>query len=143
MLYTLMLLPHLLVAQAPAAAPAQIIARTARTYLGETYVWGDIGEDGYDCSSFVQAVFRQSGYALPRTSRDQAEMGEAVRRGRVRPGDLLFFTSAPGSDRISHVGIALAGGRMIHASRGESRVVISDYTSPYFRHRWYAARRLG
>lgn len=128
-------------AAAYSATPEDVIERTANAYLGEHYVWGDTGESGFDCSSFVQTVFRQSGYVLPRTSRQQVAWGTAVALQNVRPGDLLFFTTSPGSGRITHVGIAMHGNRMIHAAKGHHSVVISRWDSTYFLQRWYAARR--
>ncbi|RYF11806.1 MAG: NlpC/P60 family protein [Deltaproteobacteria bacterium] len=123
------------------ASPEDVIERTASSYLGEHYVWGDAGENGFDCSSFVQSVFRQSGYSLPRTSREQVAYGAPVALENVRAGDLLFFTTHIGGHRITHVGIALSGNRMIHAAKGHHRVVISRWDSRYFLERWYAARR--
>lgn len=124
------------------AHQVEMVARMARGYLGEQYVYGDTGEEGFDCSSFVQAVFRDNGYFLPRTSREQATVGEPITQDDVRPGDLLFFTQNPGSQRITHVGIALGHNRMIHASRGRQHVVISKWDQPYFLKRWFAARRI-
>ena len=121
---------------------AEVIARMARDYLGEQYVYGDTGEEGFDCSSFVQAVFRDNGFQLPRTSREQATVGEPITQDDVRPGDLLFFTQRPGSQRITHVAIAIGHNRMIHASRGRQHVVISKWDQPYFLNRWFAARRI-
>jgi cell wall-associated NlpC family hydrolase len=130
-------------AQAPQSRPGvDAIARTATAYLGEAYVWGDIGRSGYDCSSFVQAVFRQGGLTLPRSSRQQVQSGDAVALENVKPGDLLFFTTRIGDRRISHVGIALSGNRMIHAAKGPHHVVISRWDSRYYLERWVAARRV-
>lgn len=126
----------------PASTPAQI-TRTARHYLGETYVYGDAGETGYDCSGLVQTVFRAHGVRLPRTSREQALWGQPVDLQDVRPGDLLFFSWQPGSKRVTHVGIALGHNRMIHASRFYKRVVISKVDTQYYTQRLLLARRLG
>ncbi len=123
------------------APAADRVTTVAQAYLGEHYVYGDIGASGYDCSSFVQTVFRQSGIVLPRSSRQQVRLGQPVALADVRAGDLLFFTSRVGERRISHVGIALPGNRMIHAARGKHRVVISRWDSRYFLERWSAARR--
>jgi cell wall-associated NlpC family hydrolase len=117
------------------------VDKVATAYLGEHYVWGDIGESGFDCSGFVQAAYRQAGIELPRSSREQAHGGIAVALADVHPGDLLFFTSEVAGQRISHVGLALPGNKMIHAARGHHRVVISRWDSPYFLNRWVAARR--
>lgn len=124
------------------ATPSESISRTARTYLGETYIYGDTGERGYDCSGFVQTVFRDNGYALPRTSKEQGNSGKPVKAADLRPGDLLFFSYKPGSKYITHVGIALDHNHMIHASRAHHRVVISKLDTKYYRNRLVATRRI-
>ncbi len=136
MLHLSIALPQ--IAMRPAHPSVQAVATA---YLGEHYVWGDIGEAGFDCSSFVQAVFRQAGIALPRSSREQAQSGTQVALADVRPGDLMFFTSQVGGQRITHVGLALRNNRMIHAARGHHGVVISRWDSPYFLRRWMTSRR--
>ncbi|MEU3525398.1 NlpC/P60 family protein [Streptomyces sp. NPDC038707] len=78
--------------------------------LGSPYVWGATGPHAFDCSGLVQAAYRAAGLALPRTSYAQINAGRRVSRSELRPGDLVFFY--PG---ISHVGIYVGGGRMIHA----------------------------
>ena len=118
------------------------ITQTAHAYLGEDYVYGDQGKLGFDCSGLVQAVFERNGYVLPRTSREQVLFGEPIAWHEVRPGDVLFFTSQPKAHRITHVGIALDNQRMIHASRGHKRVVISRWQTPYYLHRLHAVRRM-
>ena len=134
---------------APAATPVAArtaatrrVIRQARSMLGRTYVFGDAGTAGYDCSSMVQAAFKRYGYLLPRTSREQAAMGEPVARDAIEPGDLLFFTASPKDSRVSHVGIALDRTHMIHAARQYHRVVISRWDQRYFQQRWFAARRI-
>ncbi|MDN3265122.1 NlpC/P60 family protein [Streptomyces sp. CSDS2] len=78
--------------------------------LGSPYVWGATGPNAFDCSGLVQAAYRAAGLSLPRTSYAQIDAGRRVSRSELRPGDLVFFY--PG---ISHVGIYVGGGRMIHA----------------------------
>ncbi|MEU2439354.1 NlpC/P60 family protein [Streptomyces rubradiris] len=78
--------------------------------LGSPYVWGATGPNAFDCSGLVQAAYRAAGLSLPRTSYAQIGAGRRVSRSELRPGDLVFFY--PG---ISHVGIYVGGGRMIHA----------------------------
>ncbi|HET6344383.1 MAG TPA: NlpC/P60 family protein, partial [Myxococcota bacterium] len=68
--------------------------------------------------------------------------GEPVDLNDIRPGDLLFFTLRPDTNRVVHVGIALPNHRMIHASRFHKSIVISDWSAPYYKDRLFAARRL-
>ncbi|QKV94412.1 C40 family peptidase [Streptomyces sp. NA02950] len=98
------------------AAPAATTGRAARAVafargaLGKPYVWGATGPHGYDCSGLTQAAWRAAGVSLPRTTYTQITAGRRVGRSQLAPGDLVFFYSG-----ISHVGIYIGDGRMIHA----------------------------
>ncbi|WP_413101740.1 NlpC/P60 family protein [Streptomyces sp. Inha503] len=95
-------------------APAEGRAARAVSYayaaLGKPYVWGATGPHGYDCSGLTQAAWHAAGVALPRTTYTQINAGQRVSRDQLAPGDLVFFYSG-----ISHVGLYIGGGRMIHA----------------------------
>jgi peptidoglycan DL-endopeptidase CwlO len=80
--------------------------------LGKPYVWGATGPHGYDCSGLTQAAWRAAGVALPRTTYTQINAGRRVSRTELAPGDLIFFYSG-----VSHVGLYIGAGRMIHAPR--------------------------
>ncbi|MGW7688061.1 NlpC/P60 family protein [Streptomyces asiaticus] len=95
---------------APAAGRAARAVSYAYAALGKPYVWGATGPHGYDCSGLTQAAWRAAGVALPRTTYTQINAGQRVTRGQLAPGDLVFFYSG-----ISHVGLYIGGGRMIHA----------------------------
>ncbi|MFD9865758.1 NlpC/P60 family protein [Streptomyces niveus] len=96
---------------APNARAAAAIAY-ARGAIGKPYVWGATGPDGFDCSGLTQAAWRAAGVALPRTTYTQINAGQRVSRSQLAPGDLVFFYSG-----ISHVGLYVGGGQMIHAPR--------------------------
>ena len=85
-------------------------------YVGYSYVYGGTRPDAWDCSGFTQWVFRNHfGIKLPRTSGEQASGGKAIsinNRSSWQPGDLLFYKQ---NGRVSHVGIYLGNGQMIHA----------------------------
>lgn len=78
--------------------------------LGSPYVWGATGPDAFDCSGLAQAAYRSAGLQLPRTTYAQINAGRRVSRSELLPGDLVFFYSG-----ISHVGIYVGNGMMIHA----------------------------
>ncbi|MFC9595537.1 NlpC/P60 family protein [Streptomyces sp. NPDC056944] len=84
----------------------------ARAQLGKPYVWGATGPSAYDCSGLTQAAWRAAGVTLPRTTYTQINAGQRVSRSQLAPGDLIFFYSG-----ISHVGLYIGGGQMIHAPR--------------------------
>ncbi|SEE35633.1 C40 family peptidase [Streptomyces sp. 2314.4] len=98
---------------AAAAAPNPRAARAvsfAYAALGKPYVWGATGPSGYDCSGLTQAAWKSGGVALPRTTYTQVSSGPRIDRSQLAPGDLVFFYSG-----ISHVGLYIGGGKMIHA----------------------------
>ncbi|MER5971600.1 NlpC/P60 family protein [Streptomyces sp. NPDC002055] len=97
--------------KAPNARAAQAVS-FAYGALGKPYVWGATGPDGFDCSGLTQASWRAAGVALPRTSYTQINAGQRVPRSELAPGDLVFFYSG-----ISHVGLYIGNGQMIHAPR--------------------------
>jgi cell wall-associated NlpC family hydrolase len=93
---------------------------------GVPYVYGgNTPGDGLDCSSLVQYAYRTAGISLPRTAGAQASMGRTVSLADIQPGDLLYFYSP-----ITHVAMALGGGKIIEASQpGHPIAVRSLYTN--------------
>ncbi|TDD76774.1 CHAP domain-containing protein [Actinomadura darangshiensis] len=85
---------------------------------GKPYVFGANGPDAWDCSSLVQAAYRQVGLNIPRTTFEQWPFGVKVGKGKEQPGDLVFFNSGPGTgaDNPGHVGMVIGKGKMIVAS---------------------------
>ncbi|MET9799382.1 NlpC/P60 family protein [Streptomyces sp. NPDC006368] len=105
--------------RAPGARAAQAVAY-AYGALGKPYVWGATGPSAFDCSGLTQAAWRSAGVFLPRTTYTQINAGQRVSRSRLAPGDLVFFYSG-----ISHVGLYIGDGRMIHAPRPGAPVRIA------------------
>lgn len=106
-------------AQAPNARAAAAVA-FAYTALGKPYVWGATGPSSFDCSGLTQAAYRSAGVSLPRTTYTQIEAGRRVPRSELAPGDLVFFYSG-----ISHVGLYIGNGQIIHAPRPGAPVRIA------------------
>ncbi len=97
------------------------------------------GEDfnGVDCSGLVRAIFRDAfEIELPRTSEEQSRMGEAVPRGQIRPGDLVYFVDR-GRD---HVGVVVNDGQFLHAS--SKKGVIVSKLDGYWQKRLLRVRRV-
>ncbi|POX54613.1 NlpC/P60 family protein [Streptomyces sp. Ru72] len=84
----------------------------ARAQIGKPYVWGATGPGSYDCSGLTQAAWKAAGVSLPRTTYDQVNAGTTVPLTDAQPGDLIFFY-----DDISHVGLYIGNGMMIHAPK--------------------------
>lgn len=111
----------------------------AMRFGGVPYVWGGETPAGFDCSGFVQYVFRQIGINLPRTADVQYELGRKVLQSELQPGDLVFFeTYEPGA---SHDGIYVGEGKFIAANSGTGVAVVS-LGDPYWSSRYLGARRL-
>ncbi|SFL48974.1 C40 family peptidase [Pelosinus propionicus] len=119
---------------------AQILT-IASSLLGQPVVWGGASPvQGFDCSGFVQYVYRQAGINLPRTADLQFLVGRTVSPASLQPGDLVYFTTyEPGA---SHVGIYIGRDKFIHTSFSKGVVAIGDMNDPYFMQRYYGAKRV-
>ncbi|MEU5213483.1 C40 family peptidase [Streptomyces sp. NPDC020742] len=95
--------------RAPDSRAARAVS-FAYAALGKPYVWGATGPSAYDCSGLTQAAWKSGGVALPRTTYTQINAGPRIDRSQLAPGDLVFFYSG-----ISHVGLYIGDGKMIHA----------------------------
>lgn len=119
---------------------ADKIIATAKKYIGVPYVWGGESPSGFDCSGFVQYVFKVHGISLNRTTETQYKHGSYVSKSNLKPGDLVFFQNTYRAG-ISHVGIYIGNGQFIHASSSKG-VTISNLSSSYYTSHYYGARRI-
>ncbi|HRC14000.1 MAG TPA: C40 family peptidase, partial [Dermatophilaceae bacterium] len=116
----------------PAALPAasgraaQAVA-FAKAQVGKAYVYGATGPNAYDCSGLTGAAYRSAGISLPRTSSAQYGVGTRVSLRQLQPGDLVFYYSP-----ISHVGIYVGNGMIVHAANPRSGVRYASVTSMPF-----------
>lgn len=100
-------------------------ADTAMRYINSPYIWGGRIPSGIDCSGFTQLVYKVQGIPIPRDSGQQAEIGKNIDFiDQAEPGDLVFFDNDRG--KISHVGMILSKGLVIHAS-GRVRIDTIDH----------------
>ncbi|MFE0625388.1 NlpC/P60 family protein [Streptomyces sp. NPDC058864] len=105
------------------AAKAAKAIEFARAQLGKPYVYGATGPNSYDCSGLTQAAWGAAGVSIPRVTYDQVDFGTRVSSDQLQPGDLVFFYSD-----ITHVGLYIGGGQMIHAPHTGSVVKIAPIT---------------
>ena len=121
-------------------AKAEAIIRTANKYKGTRYQFGGTTPKGFDCSGFLQYVFRQNGFSIARTADEQYKLGKRVRkRAELVPGDLVFFsTYEPGA---SHCGIYLGKDQFIHVSSSRG-VRIDSLDNEYWKPRWYGGKHI-
>lgn len=105
------------------------VTDTALRFINSPYIWGGRVPSGIDCSGFTQLVYKIHGITIERDSSRQAESGETVSFiNDVKPGDLVFFDNERGN--ISHVGLILSAGLVIHAS-GRVRIDTIDHQGIY------------
>lgn len=126
-----------------ASGAARRVVPRGEKYIGVPYVWGGDTPKGFDCSGFVQYVYRAEGVDLPRTSRQMAGSGFAVNRSSMAVGDLMLFAEA--DEAISHVAIYAGNGRFIHSSSSGNGVRYDDLNSgrgTWFRQNLVAVRRV-
>lgn len=109
-------------APAPAPKPAPVvdvrglIVEEAFKYRYTPYVYGGTTPNGFDCSGFIQYVFKKEGITLPRTTRQMATAGKAVSYANAKPGDVIILDlNNYRPTTPSHAGIYLGNGKIIHA----------------------------
>jgi len=102
-----------------------MIAATAYGLFGVPYLWGGTTANGIDCSGLAQLCYRMAGVTLPRDADMQRDAGKPV-TGPAQLGDLIFFTEEGNPSKISHVGISLGDGRVIHSSRKRNGVGVDE-----------------
>lgn len=125
----------------PAAntSSAQAVVNLAYSKIGSPYVWGAEGPNSFDCSGLTSYVYKNAaGVSLPRTSSAQSGYGKTVSKSNLQPGDLVFF----GSGSVSHVGIYIGGGNMIHSPKPGESVKITSINSSYYSGRFITAKRV-
>lgn len=118
-------------------------------YLGTPYVFNSspYQTETFDCSSFMQHIFKRNGITLPRNSRQQYQAGINVPYLNIQRGDLLFFTTPQrmnrkGIERIGHVAIYIGQGRMLHTSRNAGKVCVVQFDGDW-KERFIGAKRFG
>ena len=128
------------VAPVAPASDGYALSGTALSLRGAPYRLGGEDPAGFDCSGFVRYVYQQHGVAMPREVREQFRVGKTVDRGRLEPGDLVFFsTVAPGA---SHVGIVIGGDQFVHAPSERGVVRVEHLSSQYWASRFVGAKRV-
>ncbi|WP_344089229.1 C40 family peptidase, partial [Streptomyces stramineus] len=118
-------------ARLPEAAPGRDLEPAvayALAQVGDAYALGGNGPRRWDCSGLVQQAYRKAGVRLPRIAADQYRATAPVKRGSLRRGDLVFWTSNGRVSGIHHVAVYLGGGRYVEAPRPGKKVRISTFS---------------
>lgn len=103
---------------------AGIALKYALKQIGDRYVFGSAGLTTWDCSGLTMRAYQSAGVSLPHSSAAQSRLGKQISLKSIKPGDLLFYGRP-----VSHVGIYLGGGKMVHAPRSGSRVKVATSSS--------------
>jgi hypothetical protein len=123
-----------------------LVLSMAKTFQGTPYCMGATLDrsNATDCSGFVQYIYKGFKINLPRSSSEQAEVGQSVTHtldySKLLPGDVLFFSRAGHS--VGHAGIYIGEGKMIHASTYRTGVIITDLRQGNYDHRFVVAKRV-
>ncbi|MFF3498479.1 C40 family peptidase [Streptomyces sp. NPDC003247] len=108
---------------APASGSVATVISFLKAQVGDAYVMGATGPNAWDCSSLVQAAFRQVGVDLPRVSQDQSMAGTDVSLSDLQVGDILYWG---GKGSAYHVGVYIGDGQYLDAANPSKGVVIQD-----------------
>lgn len=112
-------------------------------YYGTPYDFGaPYGQtETFDCSSLMKTIFAENGIDLPRTSRQQAQVGEPISRSELQKGDLVFFSTSDSNGRIAHVGVYAGNGKLLH-TWGPGGVRLDNMNSGWLDDSYITARRV-
>jgi cell wall-associated NlpC family hydrolase len=125
----------------------------SNTFLGMQYLWGGTTpaildatgkyiSGGFDCSGFVQYIYKNFGVNLPRTTMDQVNKGAAVNINNLEKGDLVFFMTNPAQPyEVSHVGIYIGNNKFIHSPSSNDIIKISELTG-YYKEKFVIGKRM-
>lgn len=118
------------------------ITSYALSLIGVDYRFGgNTPDQGLDCSGLIRYVFQQAtGISLPRSAREQASVGESVKRDELQPGDLVFFNTR--RFQFSHVGLYIGDNRFIHAPSSGGSVEVTNLDNRYWQKAFNGARRI-
>ena len=120
------------------------LVRKAAKYIGTPYLYGGVTPKGFDCSGFINYIYGPHIKNLPRRTQDFVRYGRKVAFNKLRPGDLLLFSTIPGSAQITHISLYVGKGFVIHAiSDGpKTGIQISDANRGYWNKCLRYARRI-
>jgi len=117
--------------------------KNAKKHLGEDYVWGGTIPGGFDCSGYMQYIYKKEGVSIPRTAYQQSKVGKEVSRFELKKGDLLFFlTDKSRNIPVTHVGMYLGDDKFIHAASKRKGIIISSFSKSRYSRLFVKATRI-
>ncbi len=125
------------------ALDKQKLLEDAKYFKGGKYVWGGTTPEGFDCSGYVQYLYRKHDINLPRTAWAQSKKGLNISKNELQKGDLLFFlTDKKRGIPVTHVGIYIGNGKFIHAASKKKGIIISPITHGSYAKTFVSAKRV-
>ncbi len=121
----------------------EALLKYAKYFKGGKYKWGGTTPEGFDCSGYVQYLYKKHGINLPRTALAQSKVGTSVPEEKLQKGDLVFFlTDKKRGIPVTHVGIYLGNGKFIHAASRKKGITISPLEYGHYSNCYVGARRV-
>lgn len=117
----------------------EAIVASAKEFMGVPYVFGGTTPSGFDCSGFLQYVFRQNGYEIPRLADEQYLLGIAAKTSQLNIGDLVFFSTY--MEGASHCGFYVGDGNFLHTSSSKG-VRIDSLSNVYWKPKFLGGRKI-
>ena len=133
------------------ASPQNQVVRMAKKLIGRPYLYGAStmydAPRRFDCSSFIQYIFRQIGVELPRMSYQQHAFGIPISDEELEPGDLVFRSRCSAKEKaqkraVGHVGLYIGAGRVIDASGTKGKVTERKFAEFKKEAKYQRARRM-
>lgn len=118
------------------------LATDALNFVGARYRFGSTGPSAFDCSGLTSYVYARNGTRLPRTAASQYNASVKVSASELQPGDLVFFSGTTSKRGITHVGIYIGGGKMVHAATPRYGVQVSSLNSSYYQKHFVSGGRI-
>ncbi|MCG6141058.1 C40 family peptidase [Leptospira mtsangambouensis] len=122
----------------------KLVDPVGRQWIGTPYLYGGYSKRGVDCSGLTKSILTDPKIGMnermiPRSARDQAQIGKSVSRDRQQIGNLVFFSASPNTSKITHVGMVLDNDHFIHASTSRG-VVIQSLNEKWWKERYVTGR---
>lgn len=122
----------------------KLVDPVGRQWIGTPYLYGGYSRRGVDCSGLTKSILTDPKIGMnermiPRSARDQAQIGKSVTREKQQIGNLVFFSASSNTSKITHVGMVLENGNFIHASTSRG-VVIQSLNEKWWKERYVTGR---
>ncbi|EKJ85460.1 NlpC/P60 family protein [Leptospira meyeri] len=122
----------------------KLVDPVGRQWIGTPYLYGGYSRRGVDCSGLTKSILTDPKIGMnekmiPRSARDQAQIGKSVTRERQQIGNLVFFSASPNTSKITHVGMVLENDNFIHASTSRG-VVVQSLNEKWWKERYVTGR---